>query len=88
MEHQTSRRPAISTRLDQLQLPTTALLSWCPKKSNTARKFRFSESGSHGKEGGETGARDEVVSAGMADTGEGVVLGIENDQAAACADLG
>lgn len=88
VRHQTRRRILIHPSLNQRQLPTTALFrrrsqqpdsSWPP---GLLQRIRDTQ------EASEAGAGDEVVAARVADAGEGVIFGVEDDETAAGAVVG
>jgi len=87
VDHEAGGGAFVGAGGDELELAAAAFFGGCAKETDTAGKFGFAESAGNGEEGGEGGGGNEVVAAGVADAGEGVVLGVEGDEASAGAEL-
>lgn len=88
VDHQACITPIICAGFDQLEFTTAAFFGWGPEKADSTWLAGLLEGRGYTEKGGEGSGGDQVVAAGVADLGEGVVLGIENDQAAAGAVFG
>jgi len=89
VDHQAGGGAGVGARGDELELAAAAFLGGGAEQADAARPARVGlEGGGGAEEGGQRGRGDQVVPAGVADAREGVVLGVEDDQVAAGAEVG
>lgn len=85
MSHQTSIYTLVSTSFDKVDLSTAAFFSWCAEEANAAGDVEGAYCLGGGDECGDGACCDEVVAAGVAETGKGVVFCVEDDEFAVLA---
>lgn len=87
VRHEARRRIVVRPRTDEVQLAAAALLGGGAQETHAAGLARGLKRVDGAEEGGEAGGCDEIVAAGVTYAGEGVVLGVEDDEAAAGAEV-
>lgn len=88
MRHETGGGVAVGTAGDEMKLATAALLGGRAQQADPARDGGLPQCLCSAEKGGEAGGCNQVVSTGMANARQSVVLGIEDDETAARAILG
>lgn len=88
MIHEAGRGAVVRPRADEVQLPAAALLRGRAQQPHPAGLTGRLERVDEADEGGQAGGRDQVVPAGVADAGQRIVLGVEDDEAPTGAEVG